>query len=72
MKQTHEGVLTPNQTTTYLQYMSSFYTETQMEGLSNVHLLQLNTVDMPLGDWCASAAHIAAQLSAIIEAVLPE
>ncbi len=78
MEQVLEGVLTRNQTTTYLQYMSSLYTETQMEGLNNVHLLQLNAVDMPLGGWCvfhpsaAADANIAAQLSAFIESVLPE
>lgn len=73
-----EGVLNQNQTTTYLQYMSSLYSEVQAEGLTNVHYLQLNAIGMPLTDWCAShpsaAAHanIAAQLSAFIEAVIPE
>lgn len=73
-----EGVLNQNESTTYLQYMSSLYTAAQMEGMMNVHLLQLNAVDMPLTGWCASHpsaaadANIAAQLSAFIEAVLPE
>ena len=73
-----EGVLNQTESTTYLQYMSSLYTAAQMEGMMNVHLLQLNAVDMPLTGWCASHpsaaadANIAAQLSAFIEAVLPE
>jgi len=73
-----EGVLNQNESTTYLQYMSSLYTAAQMEGMMNVHLLQLNAIDMPLTGWCASHpsaaadANIAAQLSAFIEAVLPE
>ncbi len=73
-----QGVLTFNQTTAYLQYMSSLYTAAQAEGMSNVHFLQLNGVDMPLDDWCvdhpsaAADANIAAQLTAYIEAILPE
>ena len=73
-----EGLLNQNKTTTYLQYMSSLYTAAQMEGMMNVHLLQLNAADMPLTSWCASHpstaadANIAPQLSAFIEAVLPE
>jgi len=72
-----EGVLTPNATTDYLQYMAAVYTATQMEGMTNVHFLQLNAVGMNLDGWCAahpSAAAdttIAAQLTAYIEAVLP-
>ncbi|DBA74311.1 TPA: hypothetical protein ACH3X1_011086 [Trebouxia sp. C0004] len=72
-----EGVLTPNATTNYLQYMASVYTATQMEGMTNVHFLQLNAVGMNLNGWCSnhpSAAAdmtIAAQLTAYIEAVLP-
>jgi len=72
-----EGVLTPNATTNYLQYMAAVYTATQMEGMTNVHFLQLNAVGMNLDGWCAahpSAAAdttIAAQLTAYIEAVLP-
>ena len=78
MEQELEGVLTQNQTTAYLQYMSSLYTETQLEGMTNVHMLQLNAIDMPLTGWCAfhpsaaADANIAVQLSAYIEAVLPE
>ena len=73
-----QGVLTYNQTTTYLQYMSSLYTAAQAEGMTNVHLLQLNGVNLPTDGWCvahpsaAADANIAAQLSAYIEAVLPE
>ena len=72
-----EGVLTPNATTDYLQYMAAVYTATQMEGMTNAHFLQLNAVGMNLDGWCAahpSAAAdttIAAQLTAYIEAVLP-
>ena len=72
-----EGVLTPNATTNYLQYMAAVYTATQMEGMTNVHFLQLNAVGMDLNGWCSnhpSAAAdmtIAAQLTAYIEAVLP-
>ena len=72
-----EGVLTPNATTDYLQYMAAVYTATQMEGMTNVNFLQLNAVGMNLDGWCAahpSAAAdttIAAQLTAYIEAVLP-
>ncbi|KAA6417546.1 MAG: hypothetical protein FRX49_12479 [Trebouxia sp. A1-2] len=73
-----EGVLNQNKSTTYLQYMSSLYKAAQMESMTNVHLLQLHAVDMPLTGWCvlqpsaAADANIAAQLSAFIEAVLPE
>ena len=48
------------------------------EGMINMHLLQLNGDGMPLEGWCsfhpsaAADANIAAQLSAYIEAVLPE
>ena len=72
------GILTVNQTLTYLQYMSSLYTETQLEGMTNVHMLQLSPVDLPLTGECAfhltaaADANIAVQLSAYIEAVLPE
>ncbi len=72
-----ESVLSFNATTEYLQYMASVYTATQMEGMSNVHLLQLNAVGMDLDGWCsdhpsaAADTTIAAQLTAFIEAVLP-
>ena len=73
-----QGVLTHDQTAAYLQYMSSLYSATQMMGMTNVHLLQLNGADMPLDDWCvshpsaAADANIAAQLTAYIQAVMPE
>ncbi len=73
-----DGSLTPNQTTYYLQYMASLYAQTQMQGMSNVYLLQLNGVDFPINDWCAGhpnvAAHqnIANQLTDYIHAVLPD
>ena len=68
------GVLTPNETANYQKYMSELYRQTQRVGMTNVHLLQLNAIGMPLGDWCAvhpSAAadvKIAAQLNAFIQA----
>lgn len=52
--------------------MASVYTATQMEGMMNVHFLQLNAVGMDLNGWCSnhpSAAAdmtIAAQLTAYI------
>lgn len=70
--------LTPNQTAYYLQYMNSLYVQTQMRGMSNVYLLQLNGKDFPTDNWCAghpsTAAHlnIASQLSQYIQAVLPD
>ena len=73
-----QGVLTFNQTATYLQYMSGLYTAAEAEGMSNVHFLQLSGVNLPTNDWCvdhpsaAADAVIAAQLTAYIEAVLPE
>lgn len=73
-----QGVLTFNQTSDYLQYMSSLYTAAQAEGMTNVHLLQLNGVNMPLDNWCvdhpsaAADVNIAAQLTAYIEAILPQ
>lgn len=72
-----QGVLTVNQTTQYLQYMSSLYTAAQQEGQFNVHFLQLNGVDMPLDNWCvahpSSAAdrNIAQQLLTYINRLLP-
>lgn len=72
-----EGVLTFNQTTVYLQYMSALFTEVQAEGLNNVHFLQLNAQTMDLSDWCASHPSAAAdmniseQLIAFIDAILP-
>ncbi len=73
-----QGVLTHDQTTTYLQYMTSLYSTAEMMGMTNVHLLQLNGVGMPLDDWCvdhpsaAADANIAAQLTAYIEAIMPQ
>lgn len=58
--------------------MTSLYSTTQMMGMTNVHLLQLNGIDMPLEDWCvahpsaAADANIAAQLTTYIEAILPQ
>ena len=72
-----QGVLTANQTTTYLQYMSSLYTASQLEGMSNVHLLQLSGSGLPTTGWCvahpsaAADANIAAQLTAYINRLLP-
>lgn len=68
------GVLTPNETANYQEYMSELYRQTQRDGMTNVHLLQLNAIGMPLGGLCAvhpSAAadvNIAAQLNAFIQA----
>ena len=62
-----DGSLTPNQTTYYLQYMSSLYAQTQVNG-----------INFPTDDWCAGhpsvAAHqnIANQLTDYIHAVLPD
>ncbi len=73
-----DGSLTPNQTTYYLQYMSSLYAQTQMQGMSNVYLLQLNGVNFPVNDWCAGHPNVAAhhnmanQLTDYIHAVLPD
>ena len=73
-----EGVLTVNQTSVYLQYMSSLYTSTQEQNMTNVHLLQLNPADMPLDNWCvahpsaAADAIIASQLTSYIEQIMPE
>ena len=78
LEQLLEGVLNQTQSTTYLQYMSSLYTAAQTEGMTNVHYLQLNAVNMPLTDWCSSHpsaaadANIAEQLITFIEGVLPE
>ena len=72
-----EGVLTVNATAYYLQYMTAVYTATQMEGMSNIHVLQLNAVGMDLDNWCSSHPNanadmtIAAQLTTYIEAILP-
>lgn len=66
-----------NDTTTYIEYMANLYTASQMEGLTNLHLLQLDALGMPLADWCdghpdvAADANIAGQVSAYINAVLP-
>ena len=72
-----QGVLTPNQTTTYLQYMSSLYTAAVQEGVGNVHFFQLTGIDMPLDNWCnahpsaAADANIAEQLTTYIRRLLP-
>lgn len=58
--------------------MSSLYAQTQMQGMSNIHLLQLNSINFPTDDWCAGhpsvAAHqnIANQLTDYIHAALPD
>ena len=71
-------LLTIEETAQYIQYMSDLFTAVQQEGLTNVHFLQINAVDMPLDGWCqehpSAAAHqvIAAQLSSFIEGVIPE
>lgn len=71
-----QGVLSPKQTTDYLRYMSSLYTASRKEGMSNVHLFRL-TAGIPLDNWCAAhpsaAAHanIAMQLTSYINRLLP-
>lgn len=72
-----QGELTPEQTSTYLQYMTSLYTAAQLEGMNNVHLLQLSGANLPTANWCvrhpsaAADANIAAQLTAYISRLLP-
>ena len=69
---------TYNQTTQYLQYMTSLYSQALMQGMSNVHLLQLDGIRFPVERWCLAhpsvAAHqdIADQLTQYIHAVLPD
>ena len=72
-----QGVLTANQTTSYLQYMSSLYTAAQQEGMGNVHFLQLTGANLPLDGWCnshpsaAADVNIAEQLTTYIMRLLP-
>ena len=69
--------LTPNQTTYYFQYMTSLYNKAQMQGMSNVQLLQLNGVNLSLDNWCVGHPSVAAyqnfadQLAKYVTAVLP-
>ena len=73
-----DGSLTLNQTTYYLQYTTSLYNLARMQGMSNVYLLQLNGVNLPLDNWCvghpSADAHqnMADQLTQYIQAVLPD
>ncbi|KAA6421049.1 MAG: hypothetical protein FRX49_08960 [Trebouxia sp. A1-2] len=66
-----------NQTTYYLQYMTSLYVSARMQGLSNVQLIQLNGINFPTDSWCdghpsvAAHANIADQLTAYLQAILP-
>ncbi len=66
-----------NQTTYYLQYMTSLYVSARMQGLSNVQLLQLNGINFPTDSWCDghpsvdAHANIAYQLTAYLQAILP-
>jgi len=72
-----QGVLTLNQTTQYLQYMSSLFTAAQQEGQFNVHFFQLSGEDMLLENWCvahpsaAADMNIAEQLTTYINRLLP-
>lgn len=72
-----QGVLTANQTTSYLQYMSSLYTAAQQEGMGNVHFFQLTGANLPVDGWCnshpsaAADANIAEQLTTYIMRLLP-
>lgn len=72
-----QGVLTVNQTTQYLQYMSTLYTAAQQEGQNNVHFFQLTGRSMPLDGWCvahpsaAADRNIAQQLTTYINRLLP-
>ena len=76
-QQQNVGVLTPNQTVTYLQYMTSLYAAGLQEGMINLHLFQINGTSLPLDNWCvahpsaAADANIAAQLTAYINRLLP-
>ena len=72
-----DGNLSLNQTTYYLQYMTSLYVETQKQGMSNIFLLQIDGIDFPTTGWCSGHPNVAAhenmshQLSTYIQAVLP-
>ena len=67
-----------NQTTYYLQYMTSLYNSARLQGLSNVQLIQLNGINFPIDGWCdghpsvAAHANIADQLTVYLKAVLPQ
>ncbi len=67
-----------NQTTYYLQYMTSLYNSARLQGLSNVQLIQLNGINFPIDSWCdghpsvAAHANIADQLTAYLKAILPQ
>lgn len=71
------GVLTPQQTTIYLQYMALASSRLQMEGLPGVYTLQLDGSEFQNTDWCsahpdaATDALVAAQLIQFIDAVTP-
>lgn len=73
-----DGSLTLNQTTYYLQYMTSLYVQSQMIGMSNVYLLQLTGTDFPTDNWCAGHPNVPAhqsmanQLTQYIQAVFPD
>ena len=66
-----------NQTTYYLQYMTSLYNSARLQGLSNVQLIQLNGINFPTDSWCdghpsvAAHASIANQLTVYLQAILP-
>lgn len=66
-----------NQTSYYLQYMTSLYVSARLQGLSNVQIVQLNGINFPTDGWCdghpsvAAHANIANQLTAYLQAILP-
>lgn len=58
--------------------MNSLYQQTQMQGMSNVYLVQMDGIDFPIDTWCAghpsAAAHasMADQLTSFINGVMPK
>ncbi|GAB4816607.1 hypothetical protein N2152v2_003653 [Parachlorella kessleri] len=71
------GVLTPAQTTIYLQYMAAAYSRLQMAGIRDLYMLQLTGEEYENTNWCvahpnaATDAIVAGQLMQFIDAVLP-
>lgn len=72
------GILTPTQAATYLQYHAYLSTVLQELAFDKVHLVQITATHMPLKNWCAAhpnaAAHrvIGQQLASFIENVAPD
>ena len=72
------GILPPNRTDHYLDYMHNLSAEIAQQDLKDVHFLQLSDVGLPTEGWCAShpsvAAHhyIAQQVAAFIQSIRPD